>query len=142
MTSKHGTERALRVENRRLLAALSAIHNHLHANAVDAAHDACECALAGGSVAQPNLSVADSAGMMTLAAEFNAMIERHGTRSVCITLVPSTTVRGAVSLQMCGEVQACKAIETRLRGSASTYMGDHDAPLARPSRQEDHDDDG
>jgi precorrin-3B methylase len=119
------TERGLRIENRRLMAALSAIHNHLHADAVDAAHEACECALEGKTVAQPNLSVADSAGMMTLAAEFNAMIARHGTRSVCITLVPSATVRGAVSLQICGEVQTCKVIEARLRGSASTYMGDH-----------------
>ena len=62
---------------------------------------------------------------MTLAAEFNALIDRHQARAVCINLVPSATVKNAVSLQISGEVQACKIVEAQLRGTASTYMGDH-----------------
>jgi hypothetical protein len=128
MTRRRETERELRVENRRLKAALSAIHDRLHAGEVDAAHELVECALEGKTVSQPNLSVADSAKTMNLAAEFNALVARHGVRAACITLLPSATVRGAVSLQICGEVQACKIIEARLRGQASTYMGDHGTP--------------
>lgn len=125
MTRRRETERELRVENRRLKAALSAIHDRLHAGDVDGAHEQCECALEGKAVSQPNLSVDDAARAMTLAAEFNALLDRHRARAVCINLVPSATVKNAVSFQISGEVQACKIVEAQLRGQASTYMGDH-----------------
>lgn len=115
----------LRTENRRLKSVIAAIHNYLHADDVNAAHDACECALSGSDVTQPNLSTADSARVMTFATEFNAAADRHKVRACCILLLPSTTVQGATSLQLLGEVAACKVIETMLRGAPSTYMGDH-----------------
>jgi hypothetical protein len=120
-------ERQLRVENRRLKAALSAIHDRLHADDVNAAHEQCECALAGGTVAQPNLSVDDSAKTMSFAAQFNALIEAHRLRACVVMLLPSKTVRNAVSLQVCGEVEACKIVESMMRGEHSVYMGDHAA---------------
>lgn len=125
MTRRKEAERELRVENRRLKAALSAIHDRLHANDVDGAHEQCECALAGKAISQPNISGARAAAGMSFAADFNALAERHGQRACCVSLVPSTTVRGAVSLQICGEVEAAKVVEGMLRGSPSTYMGDH-----------------
>jgi hypothetical protein len=125
-TNRAARERQQRVELRRLKAALSTIHDRLHAGDVDGAHEQCECALAGETISQPNISAADAAQGMDFAAAFNALIERHHLRACCIALVPSKTVRNAVSLQLCGEVQACKIIETALRGgNHSLYMGDH-----------------
>lgn len=119
------TRREEKLEIRRLKAALSAIHDRLHANDINGAHEQCECALAGQSVSQPNLSVADAAQSMSFAAEFNALADRHGARACCVLLLPSATVKNAVSLQLCGEVVACKIVEEMLRGKSSSYMGDH-----------------
>lgn len=118
-------ERTLRAQARQLKAALSAIHDALHADDVNRAHELCECALAGEEVSQRNISSADAAKGLTFATEFNALAERHKVRACCITLVPSVTVPGAVSIQICGEVTACKIVESKLRGNESTYMGDH-----------------
>ena len=41
-----------------------------------------------------------------------------------MTLVPSSTQKNAVSVQLCGEVTACKVVETLIRGARSVYMGD------------------
>lgn len=125
MADRATRERELRAENRRLKAALSAIHDRLHANEVNQAHELCECALSGESVTQPNISASDAATGMQFAADFNRLVERAGLRACCITLVPSATVKGAVSLQLHGEVGACKVVEGMLRGEASTYQGDH-----------------
>lgn len=125
MNGRAARERELRVEARRLKAALSAIHDRLHADDVNGAHEACECALAGGTVSQPNLSVTDAANSLTFAASFNALATSYKLRACCMVLLPSKTVPGATSLQLCGEVQACKVVESMIRGAASTYMGDH-----------------
>lgn len=124
MTSRE--QRALKAESVRLRAALGAIHNHLHAGDVNAAHEACECALDGGEATQANLTTEDGATAMTFASRFNALAEQSGLRACCILLMPSATVPGAVSIQLLGEVGACKVVESMLRGRASTYMGDHE----------------
>ena len=126
-------ERQLRAENRRLKAALSAIHDRLHADDVNGAHEQCECALAGGAVSQPNLTSHDAAAGMDFAAEFNALAQRFKLRACCVMLVPSATRKGYTSLQLCGEVEACKVVETMLRGSSSVYMGDHPGPEQQAS---------
>lgn len=123
--SRADRERELRSETRRLKAALGAIHDRLHAGEIDEAHEQCECALAGGDVTQPNLTPANTALSMSFAAEFNALAERHKVRACCVLLLPSATVKNAVSIQICGEVAACKIVEERMFGSPSTYMGDH-----------------
>lgn len=125
MAKKPDPRRGLTAEIRRLKAALGAIHDALHAGAIDRAHELCECAVGGGSVAQPNLGEDATAFSMDFAAKFNALAEAHRLRACCIALFPSATVPNAVSLQMCGEVTACKVVEAQLRGSASVYMGDH-----------------
>jgi precorrin-3B methylase len=124
MNGRASRERALRKENARMKAALSAIHDALHANEVDRAHELCECAIDGEVVTQPNISEGDAARGIAFAAQFNQLAKRAGLMACCITLVPSKTVANAVSLQLCGNVEACKVIEEMLRGRASTYMGD------------------
>lgn len=57
----------------KLRAAIASIHNHLHAGNVNAAHEACECAISGGAVSQPNLTIPDSAKAQIFAARFNAL---------------------------------------------------------------------
>lgn len=106
-------------------AALDAIHNALHADDVNRAHELCECALSGETVTQPNLSAANGAKGISFAAQFNQLASRSGVRACCVMLVPSATVPNAVSLQLCGEVEVCKVVETMIRGHESTYMGDH-----------------
>lgn len=122
------TKQQMRAEVRRLKAALSAIHDRLHANEVDVAHELCECALAGGEVTQPNLSTSNSASAMDFAARFNALAQAHNMRACCIMALPSATAQNAVSLQLCGDVAVCKIVEAQLRGAPSTYMGDHGNP--------------
>lgn len=129
MADRAQRERELRAENRRLKASLDAIHNALHANEVGQAHELCECALGGEEVSQPNVSAADGAKGFAFAADFNRLAQRAGVRACCIMLQPSKTVPNAVSLQLCGDVLACKLVEEQLRGEASTYMGDHAAAL-------------
>lgn len=125
MSPKRDPRRGLNAEIRRLQSALGAIHDALHAGAVDRAHELCECALAGKTVRQPNLSADHTATTMGFAADFNALIDAHRVRACCILLLPSATVPNAVSLQLCGEVMACKIVEEKLRGAPSVYMGDH-----------------
>jgi hypothetical protein len=125
MADRATRERELRAENRRLKAALSAIHDALHAADVDRAHELCECALAGETVTQRNLSAADAAKGMTFASDFNRMAAASGVRACCVMMLPSKTVEGAVSLQLCGDVGVCKVVERMMRGGESTYMGDH-----------------
>ena len=117
--------RALKLEVRRLQSAISAIHDHLHADRVNEAHEACECALAGGVATQPNLTMTDGARVMAFAAEFNELAARHRMNACWIGLVPSATTPNAVSMQLGGAVQACRIVEAQLRGAASTYMGEH-----------------
>ncbi len=130
MTRRRETERELRAENRRIKSALSAIHDRLHADDIDGAHQACECALGGGTVTQPNLHAKDSAAGIDFAAAFNALADQHRVRACCVTLVPSSTVKGATSIQICGEVTTCKVVESLLSGKQSLYMGDHSEPSA------------
>jgi hypothetical protein len=127
MADRATRERELRTQNRRMKAALSAIHDALHANDANRAHELCELAVCGEAVSQPNLSVENAATSMSFAAQFNELVRRAGLSACCVMLVPSATVKGAVSIQVCGEVQACKLVESRIRGSESTYMGDHEA---------------
>ena len=117
--------RELTIEVQRLKSAISAIHDRLHADDVNGAHEACECALSGGTAAQPNLTERDGSNSMTFAVSFNELADRSGMHACCVMLLPSATTPGATSLQLCGEVSACKVVESMIRGSASTYMGDH-----------------
>ena len=115
----------LEAENTRLKSALAAIHNHLHADDVNAAHEACECAITGKVATQAHLSAADAAGAMDFAAAFNALADHHKARACCVLLLPSTTP-GATSIQLLGDVIACQVVE-RAFGNRSVYMGDHNA---------------
>lgn len=124
MAERAERERAARAENRRLKAALSAIHDALHADEVNRAHEFCECALSGEEVSQPNLTTAAAASAMTFAVDFNRLAQRAGFPACCVMLLPSSTVPGATSIQIAGNVAACKVVEEMLRGTQSTYMGD------------------
>jgi precorrin-3B methylase len=124
VSDRASRERALRKENARMKSALSAIHDALHANEVDRAHELCECAIEGETVTQPNISDGDAARVLTFAAQFNQLAKAADIMACCITLVPSKTVENAVSLQLCGNVAACKVVEELIRGHESTYMGD------------------
>lgn len=133
MSDRASREREMRRENKRLKAALSAIHNALHAGEENRAHELCECALDGETVSQSNLSVDGAASAMAFAADFNRLARRSGLRACCVLLLPSSTVAGATSIQLLGEVSACKVVEQMISGQQSTYMGEHDAsPPVKP----------
>lgn len=127
MSKKADPRKGLNAEIRRLASALGAIHDALHAGDVDRAHELTEHAMAGKVVAQRNLSADHTAMSMGFASDFNALATAYRVRACCILVLPSATDPRAVSLQMCGEVSACKIVEAQLRGSTSVYMGDHAA---------------
>lgn len=121
----HRHRAAIVAENRRMKAAIAAIHDLLHRGETDAAHAACECAMGGESVKQPSLSASDSADVQMLATEFNALVQRHGARAAMVAAYPVAGGEpGQVSLQLCGHVELCRIIETAMRGSSSFYCGD------------------
>jgi len=113
---------AIAAENRRLKAAIAAIHNHLHKDDVNAAHEACECAMDGGAVSQPSLDVDTTAAVHEFAIDFNRLCERRKVLAACITFVP--LANGKHSVQLNGQVEVCKWVEAAL-GGKSTYMGEH-----------------
>lgn len=118
-------EQALRAENRRLKAALSAVHDALHADEVNRAHALCETALCGGEATQPNIEVSAAAASMDLITAFNKFLASRGNPTACLVhFVPSSSQAGMVSIQIGGEVRACKMLETMLRGKPSMYAGD------------------
>ena len=108
----------------RLQAAISLIHNHLHAGEINKAHAACECALEGGQVSQPNLTTSQSASSNRLAYTLNDEIMKTGLSVAYVMFLPSATKKGYTSIQLGGEVEAAKHLE-RMLGKRSLYRGDH-----------------
>lgn len=115
----------LMAELRRLKAAVATIHDLLHRGDVDGAHQACECAMSGGSVSQPSLSVASTAGLQDFAHQFNELAGRMGKMAAAVLVVPVQGDPTRASVQLCGHVETCRMVETALRGSSSLYQGDH-----------------
>lgn len=109
----------------RLLAALSAIHDHLHQGRINEAHQACECALEGTDVSQPNLALTDAANAQAFIASFNKLAQQHRLLACAVMYLPSATRRNYVSVQIGGNVHACKLLEEQLGSRPSTYMGEH-----------------
>jgi hypothetical protein len=111
-------------EVERLRAAVATIHNHLHAGNVNAAHEACECAMVGEEVSQPNLTLSQTATAQLFAHRFVELCKSLDVKAAFIALMPSATVPGATSFQVGGEVDACKLIENAM-GRSSIYQGEH-----------------
>lgn len=109
----------------KLQSAVAAIHNHLHAGNINAAHEACECALSGGEVSQPNLSMPQSARVAMFSARFNALCVELQMSAAFVAFMKSATMRGAVSIQIGGEVTVCKYVESKLGSAPSIYQGEH-----------------
>ncbi len=108
----------------RLRAAISTIHDHLHAGRINEAHQACECAMDGVAVKQQHLSVPDSAKAAIFAHKFNELTQELGLHAAFFAILPSATKPGYVSVQIGGEVTATRMLENQL-GRSSTYMGEH-----------------
>lgn len=109
----------------RLQSAIAAIHNHLHAGRVNEAHEACECAINGAQVSQPNLTLPDSARIARFSTRFNDLCAEYQMSAAFMALVPSATMPGAHSFQIGGEVTACKVLEAAFK-KQSIYQGEHE----------------
>lgn len=108
----------------RLRAAIATIHDHLHAGRINEAHEACECAMQGAEVKQPNLTVPDSAKVQVFASRFNALCQELDMRAAFFAALPSATKPGYFSFQIGGMVWVCEHLEKKMGGS-SIYMGQH-----------------
>lgn len=119
----------LKQENRRLKSALGAIHNALHHDDLNAAHEACECALEGGTVSQPSINASQTAQVNTFIGRFNALAKQFQARAACVIIVPFRGPKGEAlgSVQLGGHVETCKALEEALQGAPTLYMGDHES---------------
>lgn len=115
----------MNAELTRLQAAIAAIHSHLHAGEIDAAHRACECAMAGEAVTQPNLTLSDSARIQQFAAKFNELCEQLGINAGFVARLPSATRPGHTSVQIGGEVETCRLVEKLFQQPPSFFQGDH-----------------
>lgn len=122
MTTKQEHRRKQAAENKRLRAAVGAIHDLLHRGDVDGAHKACECAMDGDTVSQPSISAGETANLHAFAAEFNQLCNKHRCASAAVTLIPIGANKASV--QLCGNVDVCKVVEQAF-GAHSTYMGEH-----------------
>lgn len=111
-------------ELERLQAALCAVHNHLHAGDVNLAHEVCEQAIAGATVSQPNLSVEQSSDVHQFSAEFIALGKRWGMSVAFVAFLPSASKPGYTSVQIGGEVRACKMLE-EMFNTPSIFQGEH-----------------
>lgn len=80
--------------------------------------------MSGGAVGQPNLTISESARAQVFAARFNALAIELDIQSAFIALMPSATVPGATSIQIGGEVAACKFLENMF-SKKSIYQGEH-----------------
>lgn len=107
-----------------LRAAVNTIHNHLHAGDVNAAHEACECAMQGQQVRQPNLTLSQTARAQLFAHRFNELCQSLDMEAAFVAFMPSATVPGATSIQLGGAVSVCKMVEQAF-GSSSIYQGEH-----------------
>lgn len=125
--TKTEQRRAQAQENRRLKSALSAIHDALHRNDANRAHELCECALDGEEVAQPNITAGHGAKLQDFIARFNRDAGALGLMACSVIFVPSKTDSRKVSVQLGGNVAACKLVEQMFGGGSSTYMGEHSA---------------
>mgnify|MGYP001614786319 FL=1 len=111
-------------ETTRLKSAICAIHNHLHAGRVNEAHAACECAMTGAPVSQPNLVLSDSAKAAVFGDRFNRLCQELGVNAAFVALYPSATVKGYTSVQIGGSVEACHYVEAAFQ-TKSVYQGEH-----------------
>lgn len=118
-------------EVERLTAAIAAIHDHLHAGDVNAAHEACERAMDSEQVTQRNLDLSTTAKAHRFCVGFNALCDQYDVEAATVMFLPSATVPGATSIQLGGAVRVCKAIED-WKGQHSTYMGEHARGWSRP----------
>ena len=94
----------------RLTAAIAAIHDHLHAGRVNDAHAACECALSGAEVRQPNLTLPQTARAHLFAHRFNEL---------CISLDMTAGFLATTVLTRCPDIGKMRrnALKTRCRTS-------------------------
>jgi hypothetical protein len=131
VAERHKHRGAIVAENRRLKSAVAAIHDLLHRGDVDGAHQACECAMTGGSVSQPSVGVRESASLQDFAARFNALAQQEALAACAVVAIPIDRATGKVSLQLCGNVDVCRVVEELIRGKSSLYMGDHGKAATR-----------
>lgn len=109
-----------RVEVQRLTATLHVVHDHLHQGRVDEAHEALHCSIGGDAPDTGNITLADAATMQRFAGAFNRLCLEHGVMAATVTMVPSATVPGAMSIQLGGHVPTIQALR-QMMGKPLTH---------------------
>jgi len=121
-------EQSLEKEVVRLRAQVNLIHDHLHHERFNEAHEACHCdgdsdtakPLPGSNVAQETSSV-----LNVFAYDFNAMARRSDLMACFVAFIPSATQAGYVSVQMGGRVLAVQQLRRMLGLPDTATAGDH-----------------
>lgn len=104
-----------------LRAALHAAHDHLHAGRINEAHEALHCGINSKPSGTGNIDASQAARLGMLIDSFNHRCQELDICAAIVAFLPSATVPGATSIQMGGEIQACKHLERMLNLPPSNY---------------------
>lgn len=112
----------------RLRATIALVHDHLHHNRINEAHEALHCESAkeasealGGS----NISIDSASAILLFSQEFNRLCAKRKVDACWVALVPSATRRGWHSMQMGGSVTAINWVRQQMGMGPTTAVGDH-----------------
>lgn len=110
---------------KRLLAALQTIHDHLHHERYNEAHEACEMALCEKEITPTNLYLDDAAKLQVFAQSFNELCQKYQIAACFVAIMPSKTDPQKSSIQSGGHVEVVRYVEGMMFGKKSKFMGEH-----------------
>lgn len=105
----------------RLRAALHSAHDHLHAGRVEEAHQSLHCGINDEVPETGNITLDATIRLSHLIEGFNHLCKESGLKACMVAFVDSATKPGCVSLQVGGEISACRMLERMLNAPPSNY---------------------
>jgi hypothetical protein len=106
--------RVARGELRRMLVTLHTIHDHMHAQRFDAAHEAVHRYEGGGEVHPENVCMDDAALVAVFSQRFNALCRELRLNAAYIVPCASISKEGYVSVQIGGHVPTIQFVRAQM----------------------------
>lgn len=103
-------------ENKRILAALSAVADYLYKGNTNMALTIIESLVNGDEVASQHLDQSQSTRLAIFSTQFNRWCINQELTAGWIALLPSHTTKGHTSVQVGGSKQVCDLIEALHKG--------------------------
>lgn len=113
-------------ENTMLRAQLAAVHEHLHAGRIDAAHEAIHCSERidpEAALMGTNLAPTTAENGLRFAQRFNALCAEHSIQAGYCAFFPSATKAGYTSIQLGGNVQVIQWLRSEMGAGPTRAVG-------------------